>query len=134
VRKRVTRWPSTMAIPDVATLTELSPDTYRRLMRGWPSGVSVVATATRPDQPEGCTVSAFTSISGDPLLVLVSLASRTRTCEAVLQIGRFSVNVLGACGFSVAEKFAIPGAADRFDDLSYHSSTACQSWSIRCFT
>jgi flavin reductase (DIM6/NTAB) family NADH-FMN oxidoreductase RutF len=87
-------------------------------MRSWPSGVSVVATAAE-GVLHGCTVSAFTSVSVTPPLVLVCLDRRSRTCAAVGSAGRFSVNVLGDGQVGVAVRFATPGLGDRFAAVPY---------------
>lgn len=69
------------------------PETFVACMSRAATGVSVVATwgdggcATR-------TVSAFTSISAEPPIVMVSVKISSPICEAIRKNGVFSVNVL----------------------------------------
>lgn len=68
------------------------------------TGVTVV-TCDADGEPHGATVNAFTAVSLDPPLVLVSLARQAKACRALR--GRpFTVNVLGADQGEVARRFA----------------------------
>ena len=82
-------------------------DLYRRLLRRHASGVVVVTVPGDP--PAGLTVTSFTSVSLDPLLILISLAHGTRTLEMVQRCDRFAVNVLHRRQRDVALAFARPG-------------------------
>ena len=73
------------------------------------TGVTVV-TSRVGDTFAGMTLNSFTSVSLDPLLVLVSLAHGTRTLEMVHRCDRFAVNVLHRRQRDVALAFAKPGA------------------------
>ncbi len=55
------------------------------------------------------TLNAFTSISLDPLLVVVALGRGSRTLSAVRASGRFSISVLSREQREVAVDFATPG-------------------------
>jgi len=82
---------------------------FRECVGAFATGVTVVTTSSR-GAPAGMTLNSFTSVSLDPLLVLVSLAHKTRTLEAVTESGRFVVNVLHRNQRDVALAFAKPGA------------------------
>lgn len=71
----------------------------------------VVVTFDGPDgSPRGITVNAFTSVSMDPPLVLVSVAKKAWSHDALK--GRpFCINVLGAEQEGVARQFAGMGEA-----------------------
>jgi flavin reductase (DIM6/NTAB) family NADH-FMN oxidoreductase RutF len=56
------------------------------------------------------TLNAFTSVSLDPLLVLVSLGNTSRTLHATTASGRFAVSILRRDQSQVALDFAEPGA------------------------
>lgn len=56
------------------------------------------------------TLNAFTSVSLDPLLVLVSLGNTSRTLHATTASGRFAVSILRRDQRQVALDFAEPGA------------------------
>ena len=92
---------ATRAIPSEA---------YRNCVGEFATGVTVV-TAEHDGEPAAMTLNAFTSVSLDPLLVLVSLGHGSRTLYAVQSSGRFAISVLGRDQRDVAIHFATPGAA-----------------------
>ena len=87
----------------------LSPDSFRRCVGEFATGVTVVI-AEHQGQEAGMTLNAFTSVSLRPLMVLVSLAHGSRTLRAVRRAGRYSVNLLGRDQRDAAIAFATPGA------------------------
>jgi flavin reductase (DIM6/NTAB) family NADH-FMN oxidoreductase RutF len=82
---------------------------FRDVVGAFATGVTVV-TSRFGDSLAGMTLNSFTSVSLDPLLVLVSLAHGTRTLERVQQSGTYAVNVLHRRQRDVALAFAKPGA------------------------
>lgn len=85
--------------------TTFDAQQLRRLMAGWATGVAVV-TSRDEAGPRGATTNALTSLSLDPLLVLVALDHRSNTLEAVRNSGRFCINVLAAGQEEIARRFA----------------------------
>ncbi|WP_326836959.1 flavin reductase family protein [Amycolatopsis rhabdoformis] len=85
-------------------LTQLQND-FREVMAGVATPVSVV-TAFHEGAPHGTTVSAFTSLSMTPPMVLVSLDKTSRLLGLVRRSGRFGVNILGAAQAETARSFA----------------------------
>jgi flavin reductase (DIM6/NTAB) family NADH-FMN oxidoreductase RutF len=83
---------------------------FRRTVGSFPTGVCVV-TAERESGPAGLTLNSFTSVSLDPLLVLISLAHGARTLEAVRGSGRFAVSILHRGQSEIALDFAARGAS-----------------------
>ncbi len=83
---------------------------FRDVVGAFATGVTVV-TSRYGDSRAGMTLNSFTSVSLDPLLVLVSLAHGTRTLEKIRQSERYAVNVLHRRQRDVALAFAKPGAA-----------------------
>jgi 3-hydroxy-9,10-secoandrosta-1,3,5(10)-triene-9,17-dione monooxygenase reductase component len=77
----------------------------RRVMARWATGVAVV-TSRAESGPRGATTNAMTSLSLDPLLMLVCLDRSSNTLEAVRSSGRFCVNVLAADQEELARRFA----------------------------
>jgi 3-hydroxy-9,10-secoandrosta-1,3,5(10)-triene-9,17-dione monooxygenase reductase component len=69
------------------------------------SGVTIV-TATGPDGPAGMTTNAVTSLSLDPLLLLVCFELRSRTLAVVRASERFAVNILRDGDEELAAVFA----------------------------
>jgi flavin reductase (DIM6/NTAB) family NADH-FMN oxidoreductase RutF len=87
--------------------------TFRQVMANVVTPVTVV-TACDGAVPHGTTVSAFTSLSMTPPMVLVSLDLGSDLLEMVRRTGRFGVNVLGADSAAHALAFARKGR-DKFD-------------------
>ncbi|MGH3908086.1 MAG: flavin reductase family protein [Pseudonocardiaceae bacterium] len=93
-----------------------TPRTAARRLRDclghFATGVTVV-TVQHGDVVHGATVSAFTSVSLDPPLVMVSLNRRSRMCER-LAGAAFGVNILATHQRELALHFAgrhsVPGA------------------------
>jgi flavin reductase (DIM6/NTAB) family NADH-FMN oxidoreductase RutF len=101
--------------------TPLARDAFVRTMRRVASSVAVVAT----DGPGGChgaTVSAFSSVSADPPMILVCLRSGSRIAEAVIANGNLCVNVLPHDRQDLANRFAGRDdhlVKDRFSGVAY---------------
>jgi flavin reductase (DIM6/NTAB) family NADH-FMN oxidoreductase RutF len=104
----LTRHAAMDTVRSVSTSGELRLD-FRECVGAFATGVTVVTTNSQ-GRPAGMTLNSFTSVSLDPLLVLVSLAHGTRTLEAVRASERFAVNVLHRNQREVALAFAKPGA------------------------
>lgn len=69
-----------------------------------------VVTAEHEGLQAGMTLNSFTSVSLEPLLVLVSLGSGSRTLHATNASGRFAVSILDRRQREVALDFSEPGA------------------------
>ena len=83
----------------------------RRLMSRWVTGVAVV-TSTDGAGPRGATTNALTSLSLDPLLVLVALDHASNTLDAIRGSGRFAINVLAADQEELARRFATKASGE----------------------
>lgn len=84
----------------------ITADLYRQVMGNWGSGVTIVSTSGAEGKPYGLTVSAFTSVSLDPVLVLVCLDNRLSGLQAFKDSGRFGVSVLSDAQEEVSRLFA----------------------------
>jgi 3-hydroxy-9,10-secoandrosta-1,3,5(10)-triene-9,17-dione monooxygenase reductase component len=80
-------------------------------MSRWVTGVAVV-TSTDGTGPRGATTNALTSLSLEPLLVLVALDHGSNTLEAVRNSGRFCINVLAAGQEELARRFATKASGE----------------------
>jgi flavin reductase (DIM6/NTAB) family NADH-FMN oxidoreductase RutF len=97
----------------------LDPDEFKQALRRWASGVTVV-TAKAGDEIRGMTVSAFSSVSADPPLVLVCANRSSRTHGTILRAGRFNVNILGREQESLSGRFASSDTEEsRFEGVPY---------------
>ncbi len=97
----------------MATPEHVTPDDFRAALSRWASGVTVVTAAG----PVGMTVSAFSSLSLDPPLILVSLAKSAATHDSVLAQDGFAVHILEDDQRELSTRFASP--VDRFDGLPW---------------
>jgi flavin reductase (DIM6/NTAB) family NADH-FMN oxidoreductase RutF len=92
---------------------------WRRLFASWATGVSIV-TSEGTSGPRGCTANALTSLSLDPLLLLVCFSLSSNTLAAVRESGRFCVNVLAADQEALSRHFARKAPdAEKFDAVPY---------------
>ncbi len=96
--------------------------TLRDVMRVFPQGV-VVVTAEGDEGPRGITVSAFTSLSLMPPLVLICIM-KTSQAHASIEKGGFVVNVLADDQGAVSDHFATPNltSEEQFKDHASGSS------------
>lgn len=96
----------------------LDEKSMRNSLRFWATGVTIVSVAHDGAQ-HGMTVNSFTSLSLDPLLVLVSLEKGTRTHEMVAAAGVFAVTLLNQEQEALSERFAgrESEGSDRFLNL-----------------
>jgi flavin reductase (DIM6/NTAB) family NADH-FMN oxidoreductase RutF len=95
-------------------------DTARWLRRHLPSGVAVV-TAVNDGIYYGVTVSAFSYVSLDPLLVFVALGNESQTSEQIQVTGTFGVSLLTNTHRFLADRFAgrAPAVDRRFADVPH---------------
>jgi len=92
---------------------------FRRVMRRFPSGVTVVAVAGSDGVPWGLTVSSFTSVSLDPPLILVCIDRSSETHDRILAAAGFGVSVLSVEQGQVAMRFATDPAEGRFEGVDW---------------
>lgn len=78
---------------------------FRDTIGRFPTGVAIV-TSIGPDGPAGMTTNAVTSLSLDPLLIIVCFETRSRTLDVVRATRRFGVNVLHVEDEALAIVFA----------------------------
>lgn len=81
---------------------------FRGALGRFGSGVTVVTTVI-DDEDHAITVSAFTSVSLEPPLVLVCLDKTARFHDAVMRSGRWAISVLAEAGQDAASWFALRG-------------------------
>jgi 3-hydroxy-9,10-secoandrosta-1,3,5(10)-triene-9,17-dione monooxygenase reductase component len=94
-------------------------DRYRHVMGHFASGVAIV-TCDGPDGPAGLTTSAVTSLSLEPLLLLVCFDNGSRTLRAVRGSRRFAVNILRAGQEDLAHAFATKRVGrEKFESVTH---------------
>lgn len=90
----------------------VSQTEFRRAMGSFATGVTVI-TVDYEGEVHGMTANAFTSVSLDPLLVLVCVDHRARTHTHLHARKRFGVNVLAENQRAVSEYYAGPSPTHR---------------------
>jgi len=95
---------------------------YRHALRNVAAAVAIVTAFDDDGLPHGTTVSAFTPLSMDPALLLVSLDNASRLLRLVEPGKLLGVNVLGAGHADVARRFA-ERVADRWRGLAWHTES-----------
>jgi flavin reductase (DIM6/NTAB) family NADH-FMN oxidoreductase RutF len=83
----------------------IDPRALRKALGGFVSGVTVVTTAIG-DDVHGMTANAFTSVSLDPPLVLVSIARSAKMDARIQSSGRYGVSVLCSSQENLSLHFA----------------------------
>lgn len=84
------------------------PVVFRDALGRFPTGVTVVSTL-HEGIPYVMTASSFTSVSLEPLLVLVCVARSTRFHPVVLAAGAWGVSMLAAHQADLSRRFAAHG-------------------------
>src|SRR5262249_21818150 len=100
------------------THAQLGPDGFRQALGSFASSVNVITMWSPESQPLGMTATAFSSVSVDPLLVLVCINRDTRTYQHIAGTGRFGVNILGSAARELSDYCARPGG-DKILDASW---------------
>ena len=92
----------------------------RTVMRYFASAVTVVTSALDTGELFGLTVTAFTSVSLDPPLVLICIRNESTATNLFKKSMRFCVNILTEDQQAISEKFSLAGEAGRFQNLDYY--------------
>ena len=117
--------------PHAHTTPALTVDVsaFREAMGSFPTGVTVVTVASDDGNMHGMTVNSFSSVSLDPMLVLVCLKETSRGVGLIERAGAFVVNVLSAGQQDVSRWFANrhrPAGPAMFDGVPFEPGvTGC---------
>ena len=97
-------------------MTKIAPDTFRKVMGHFVTGITVVTTL-QDGRPRGITVNALTSVSLEPPLVVVALDRRRFITPSVHETGRYAVNVLSEDQQALSDCFAGAAVEPSRDDF-----------------
>lgn len=94
---------------------------FREVVGRFATGV-LVATTRSGGVDHAMTVNSFTSVSLDPLLVLICAERISRFRDAVLDAGTWAVSVLSADAIPLARRLAVRGRPldGQLDDVPHH--------------
>jgi flavin reductase (DIM6/NTAB) family NADH-FMN oxidoreductase RutF len=95
----------------------ISKDEFRCALGSFVSGVTVVTTWD-DNRLYGLTVSAFSSLSIDPPLVLICVDKKTASHDAFTKSGAFAINILADDQENISRQFA-SRTPDKFQDIAY---------------
>ena len=96
----------------------VSKDEFRRALGHFASGVTVVTSRCEDGLQRGITVSAFSSLSLDPPLILICIDKKASLHDHLKEGRHFAVNILAEDQELVSRRFASKDA-DRFEGLGY---------------
>lgn len=100
----------------------MDTETYRTIMRTFPTGITIVTAVDETGTPRGLTTNAVTSASLEPPLLLVCVDLESRTLPAIRSSGAFVVNFMAADTEDLCTLFASK-ADDKFSRVSYEMSS-----------
>jgi flavin reductase (DIM6/NTAB) family NADH-FMN oxidoreductase RutF len=93
----------------------------RRVMGHFATGVTVITTISKEGELHGLTANAFTSVSLDPPLLLISVDKKAESYPHFEGSRVFTVNILAEDQEALSRKFAVSGgAAKKFEGVAYH--------------
>ncbi len=96
----------------------MNPVLFRKILGNFATGVTIVTTRNDEGEPYGVTVNSFTSVSLDPLLVLVCLHNQMGGLSSFLESKVFTINILSTKQAHLSNHFA-SSRADRTRYLNW---------------
>src|SRR5215470_16093210 len=84
----------------------VTPDLFRQVMGNFATGITVVTTRDANGSPYGLTVNSFTSVSLDPVLVLVCLDNKLSGLQFFKESKHFGVSILSEEQEDLSRMFA----------------------------
>ena len=90
------------------TTTTLTPADFRRVVGNFATGITVLTVERQPGQVHGMTASSFTSVSLQPMMILVCIDHNARLLSFLKEQRRFGVNILRDTQQTFSEHFAKP--------------------------
>ena len=97
----------------------LDPDSFRSVLGRFASGVTVVTARDGDGRDHGMTVSAFSSLSLSPPLVLICVDRAASMHDVLVNASHFAVNILSANQEAVSRRFSGTEEHRRFDGIGY---------------
>jgi flavin reductase (DIM6/NTAB) family NADH-FMN oxidoreductase RutF len=96
----------------------IDKDLFRAVLGRFASGVTVITAVDAHHHDQGMTVSAFSSLSLDPPLVLVCIDHRASLWPVLQEAEHFAVNILAAGQEALSRRFS-SREGDRFDGIGF---------------
>ncbi len=94
---------------------------FKQAMQLWASGVTVITTQSEKHGLQGMTVSAFSSVSAEPALILCCLNGTAETLSGIDESQFFAVNILTCTQETTSNQFAGGASQEkRFANNPWH--------------
>lgn len=94
----------------------------RRVMGHFATGVTIITTVSASGQMHGLTANAFTSVSLEPPLLLISVDKKAESYPCFEQSKVFTVNILSDSQEALSRKFAVTGTgSDKFTGVAFRA-------------
>jgi len=90
----------------------------RQVMGHFATGVTIITTFNKDGQMHGLTANAFTSVSLEPPLLLISVDKKAESYPAFEESKVFTVNILADEQEGLSRKFAVSGG-NKFEGVAY---------------
>lgn len=90
----------------VLSNTEFNPQTFRRALGNFATGVTIITARNSQGVMVGTTASSFNSLSLDPPLILWSCIKESRGCPIYESSEHFAINVLASDQMELSNHFA----------------------------
>ena len=103
----------------MSTTMPIDPSTFRATLGRFASGITVITARDTSGRDVGMTVSAFSSLSLDPPLVLICIDNGASVAPVLEQCEKFAVNVLSDEQEPLSRRFS-EKEVDRFEGVAYH--------------
>ncbi|WP_269052653.1 flavin reductase family protein [Sporosarcina sp. G11-34] len=94
---------------------------FKKALGNYPTGVTVVTTFDKQNNPIGLTVNSFASVSLDPLLILWSIDKKSGSYPVFLEVEKFAVNILAEDQARICNLFASK-VENRFSQCKWEES------------
>jgi flavin reductase (DIM6/NTAB) family NADH-FMN oxidoreductase RutF len=91
-----------------STMPPITPTSseFRLALGQFATGVTIVTAERAPGLVHGMTANSFTSVSLDPLLILICVSENAQLLPLIQRHGRFGVNILRDNQRAISEYFA----------------------------
>jgi flavin reductase (DIM6/NTAB) family NADH-FMN oxidoreductase RutF len=101
----------------------IEQDLFRAVLGRFASGVTIVTTQDPDGRDHGMTVSAFSSLSLDPPLVLVCIDHSASIWPVLRHAAHFAINVLASTQEALSRRFSSRDG-DRFEGVGFTRGTS----------
>ena len=91
----------------------------RRVMGHFATGVTIITTFAPDGKLHGLTANAISSLSLTPPLLLICVDKKSESYPCFEQSKAFTVNVLADDQEDLSRRFAVSGAPNKFEGVSY---------------